>query len=169
LDQAFNAEHVFLPFFATANVAYRRSTLEVLNGFDDETFEHSAGDVDMSWRVQALAGGRLVYRPQAAVQHFVGERFTEVTSRWRNYSAGIYLLEKRWSSWPGFPAVPGFFTRTRRVWELPLALANRARTRRPLSVALIDAAVATSSEIGRLRGYIDTRTSPITPLRAPSR
>ena len=168
LDQAFNAEHVFLPFFATANVAYRRAILETLDGFD-ETFGITAGDVDMSWRVQALANARLVYRPQAAVRHFVGENLTEITSRWREYSAGIYLLEKRWSCWPGFPEVPGFFRRTRRVWELPLALANRAATRRPLSVALIDAAVAVSIEIGRLQGHLDARTTPVTPLRAPSR
>jgi cellulose synthase/poly-beta-1,6-N-acetylglucosamine synthase-like glycosyltransferase len=168
LDQAFNAEHAFLPFFATANVAYRRSALEMLDGFD-ELFGHTAGDNDMSWRIQALGGGHLVYRPEAEVRHFVGERVTEVTSRWRRYSAGIYLLERRWSTWPGFPATPGFLGRTRRVWELPFALARRAVTRRPLSVAVIDAAVAVSSEIGRLRGHLDARTTPVTPPRAPGR
>ncbi|HLI73219.1 MAG TPA: glycosyltransferase [Acidimicrobiales bacterium] len=168
LDQQFNADHVFLPFFATANVAYRRRVLEELDGFD-ETFHHTAGDNDMSWRVQALAGGHLVYRPSARVQHHVGESATEVTARWRRYSAGIYLLERRWSQWPGFPETPGFWRRTRRVWELPFALAHRAATRRPLSIAAIDAAVAVSSEIGRFKGYLDARTNPVTPLRGPSR
>ena len=163
LDQGFNAEHAFLPFFATANAAYRRSVLEQLDGFD-ETFAHTAGDNDMSWRVQALAGGRVVYQPSARVDHHVGERVAEVTSRWRRYSAGIYLLERRWSGWPGFPETPGFWARTKRVWELPFALVHRAVTGRPLSIAAIDAAVAMSSEFGRLRGYLDARARPVPPL-----
>ena len=168
LDQQFNADHVFLPFFATANVAYRRSVLVELDGFD-EIFGHTAGDNDMSWRVQALAGGRLVYQPSARVLHHVGERVTEVTTRWRRYSAGIYVLERRWSGWPGFPETPGFWARTKRVWELPFALALRAASRRPLSIAALDAAVALSSEIGRLQGRLDARTTGVTPLRDQSR
>src|SRR5580700_10061065 len=63
LDQAQNAAHEFLPFFATANVAYRRSVLEDLDGFDEAYL--SGGDCDMSWRIQALGSGMLVYRPTA--------------------------------------------------------------------------------------------------------
>jgi glycosyltransferase involved in cell wall biosynthesis len=72
LDQAFNVTGAFLPFFATANVACRRSVLETLGGFDS-AFQ-SGGDNDFSWRVQALAGGTLVYRPGAEVRHAIGER-----------------------------------------------------------------------------------------------
>ena len=169
IDQGFNAEHAFLPFFATANASYRRWVLEALGGFDATRFGKTAGDVDMSWRVQAMGGGRLVYRPTAAVRHHVGERLTEVTSRWRHYSAGLYLLERRWSGWPGFPPLPGFVTRTRRVWELPPALVHRALTRRSMFVPMIDAAVAVNVEIGRLRGRLNARTTSVTPLEPPSR
>lgn len=168
LDQAFNMSSGFLPFFATANAAYRRSMLEALGGFD-EHFLVAGGDNDLSWRVQALAGGRLVYRPDAAVRHFVGGRFTEVTARWRRYSAGVVMLERRWSAWPGYPATPPFATRMRRVWELPLALGSRAMTRRPLSVPVLDAAVAVSSEVGRLRGRLDRRARAMVPLRPDGR
>ena len=163
LDQAENASHAFLPFFATANVAYRRTVLERLGGFDEAYL--SGGDCDMSWRVQALGVGRLVYRPAAEVRHHVGTRLSEVTSRWYRYEAEHALLKRRWSQWPGYPLSEGFFSRTRRVWQLPLALGHRALTGRSLSVPLIDAAVAISRERGRLRGRIDARTSTLTPLR----
>ena len=70
LDQAFNASSAFMPFFATANVAYRRSSLVALNGFDEIFL--SGGDNDISWRLQALTDGLLVYRAEARVRHQVG-------------------------------------------------------------------------------------------------
>jgi cellulose synthase/poly-beta-1,6-N-acetylglucosamine synthase-like glycosyltransferase len=162
LDQAQNAAHEFLPFFATANVAYRRSVLEELDGFDEVYL--SGGDCDISWRIQALAAGRLVYRPRAEVQHHVGESLSEVTSRWYRYEAEHSLLKRRWSSWPGYPPSQGFFSRTKQVWQLPLRLGYRALTDRPVSVPIIDAAAAISRERGRLRGWIDARHSTITSI-----
>jgi cellulose synthase/poly-beta-1,6-N-acetylglucosamine synthase-like glycosyltransferase len=164
LDQEFNASGSFLPFFATANAAYRRSVLEELNGFDPAYM--SGGDNDFSWRVQALTTGTLRYCPTASVRHLVGEKLSALTSRSRRYAAGDILLERRWSNWPGYPETPGFLTRTKRVWQLPLAVGYRAMTRRPMSVPLIDAAMAISGERGRWRGRIDARGSTITPLRA---
>ncbi len=168
LDQEFNACAEFLPFFATANAAYRRSTLESIGGFD-EAFVVAGGDTDLTWRVQELAGGRAVYQPDAAVDHFVGTSVTEITGRWHRYSAGTVVLERRWSDWPGFPVPPRFLARTAGLWRLPFSLANRARTRRPLSVPLIDAAVAISTETGRVRGHVDTWRRGVTPLRLASR
>jgi O-antigen/teichoic acid export membrane protein/GT2 family glycosyltransferase len=162
LDQAQNAAHGFLPFFATANVAYRRSMLEMLDGFEEAYL--SGGDCDMSWRVQALGGRRLVYRAEARVEHCVGPGLSEVTARWTSYEAEHILLERRWSSWPGYPASEGFFERTRRLWLMPLALGHRALVGRPLSVPLIDAAVAISRERGRLRGRLNARHSTLGPL-----
>jgi len=166
LDQEANAESNFLPFFATANAAYRHSVLQVLAGFDGEM--DPSGDTDFSWRVGALARGRLVYRPEAVVHHDVGRGLREVTGRWRRYAVGLYLLERRWAGWPGFPAPPGFWTRTRRIWELPLALGHRALGRRDLSVPLIDAAVAVNREIGRLQGRRRARHTTIPELGRPT-
>jgi O-antigen/teichoic acid export membrane protein/GT2 family glycosyltransferase len=167
LDQAQNAAHEFLPFFATANVAYRRSVLEKLDGFDEAFL--SGGDCDMSWRVQALGAGRLVYRPDAMVDHRVGPRLAEVTERWYRYEAEHILLARRWSDWPGHPAPEGFFRRTRRLWLAPAAVVYRLWTRRPLSIPLIDAAVAVSRERGRLRGRIDARHATLGPMHFDAR
>jgi GT2 family glycosyltransferase len=168
LDQGFNQNAMFLPYFATANAAYRRSALEAIGGFD-EAYVVAGGDTDLTWRVQELVGGRVVYRPEAAVDHFVGTSVGEITGRWHRYSAGQVVIERRWSRWPGFPAPPGFFRRTRGVWRLPFALAQRAATGRPLSVPLIDAAVAVSTETGRVRGHLDVRRRRVTPLDPASR
>jgi GT2 family glycosyltransferase len=167
LDQGFNQRAMFLPYFATANAAYRRSTLEAIGGFD-EAYVIAGGDTDLTWRVQEFAGGRVVYRPEAAVDHYVGTGVGEITGRWHRYSAGQVVLERRWSDWPGFPAPPRFLARTASVWRLPFALANRARTHRSLSVPLIDAAVAISTETGRVRGHRDVRRRAVTALD-PSR
>ena len=163
LDQAFNASGPFMPFFATANVAYRRSTLDALSGFDEIFL--SGGDNDFSWRLQALTDGRLVYRAEARVRHKVGRSITEVTSRCRRYAVGDYLLEKRWSMWPGYSEPAGFWRRTRRIWLLPAALGKRLLTRRPLSIALIDAATAISIERGRRQGKKHASPSQVKPLR----
>ena len=165
LDQAFNASGAFMPFFATANVAYRRSTLVALNGFDDIFL--SGGDNDISWRLQALTDGLLVYRAEASVRHQVGPGLAEVTSRCRRYAVGDYLLEKRWSRWPGYPEPAGFLRRTRPIWLLPASLGKRLLTRRPLSIALIDAATAITIEMGRLQGRSHASPSPVEPLPNP--
>jgi cellulose synthase/poly-beta-1,6-N-acetylglucosamine synthase-like glycosyltransferase len=163
LDQDFNASGSFMPFFATANVAYRRSILDALNGFDEIFL--SGGDNDFSWRLQALTDGRLVYRAEARVRHQVGRSIREVTSRCRRYAVGDYLLEKRWSMWPGYPEPAGFLRRTSRIWLLPAALGKRLLTRRPLSIALIDAATAISIEMGRRQGRNQASASPVEPLQ----
>jgi len=69
LDQGFNQRAMFLPYFATANAAYRRSTLEAIGGFD-EAYVIAGGDTDLTWRVQELAGSRVVYRPEARGRSF---------------------------------------------------------------------------------------------------
>ncbi|HUA94672.1 MAG TPA: glycosyltransferase [Acidimicrobiales bacterium] len=166
LDQAKNTESSFLPFFATANAAFRSDVLEELGGFDGVV--DPAGDTDFSWRVGALLHGRLVYRPQAVVHHDVSRDLAEVTGRWRRYAAGLYLLERRWADWPGFPQPEGFWSRTRRLWELPLALGNRMRTHRDLAVPFLDAAVAVNREIGRFQGRRQARHLDVVEIGHPS-
>ncbi|HTZ10349.1 MAG TPA: glycosyltransferase [Acidimicrobiales bacterium] len=165
LDQAFNSSEAFMPFFATANAAYRRRTLERLGGFDEAFL--SGGDNDMSWRIQALTDERLVFRPEAVVHHHVGRRLGEVTGRSRRYAAGNVLLERRWSAFPGYPPDPGVLARTRRVWQLPAAVAYRLMTHRPVSVSFVDAAVALSAERGRRQGRRAARTAVLAPVPVP--
>ncbi len=159
LDQGFNQRAMFLPYFATANAAYRRSTLEVIGGFD-EAYVVAGGDTDLTWRVQELAGGRVVYRPEAAVDHFVGTGVGEITGRWHRYSAGQVVLERRWVGWPGFPAPPGFFRRTR----VGVAIAVRARAARadpPILVRPADRRRGRGQYRDRARAGTSRRPPPI--------
>lgn len=67
----------------TANAAYRRTTLEAVDGFDERM--QTGGDLDLSWRVQQQGLGEIVYVPQAIVQH-----------RHRNTQKGMYDQFRRY-------------------------------------------------------------------------
>jgi glycosyltransferase involved in cell wall biosynthesis len=62
------------PFFQTCNVAYPRSMLEALGGFDEDTFgRHPGGeDTDLAWRA-IEAGAEAVFAPDARVFHAVNQ------------------------------------------------------------------------------------------------
>ena len=167
MSQERNYAHGFLPFFATANAAYRRSALETVGGFEERFW--SGGDTDLSWRVQAFGAGRLVLRPEARVIHRFAEDWTEVTSRSRRYAGGHALLDVRWSAWPAYRATRGtFLQRTRGVWLLPGRLPYRLVRGTDVSIPLIDAAVRASYEIGLAEGRRRARLLDLEPLPAPA-
>jgi GT2 family glycosyltransferase len=57
-------------YYETCNIAYRRTALEAVSGFD-EGFRHPFGeDTDLAWRVKA-SGGRTVFVDDAVVLHDV--------------------------------------------------------------------------------------------------
>ena len=56
-------------YFQTCNVAYRRSTLEQVGGFDDE-LRQAGEDIELATRAQA-AGARTAFCPDAVVHHDV--------------------------------------------------------------------------------------------------
>jgi GT2 family glycosyltransferase len=60
------------PHFETCNVAYPRSLLERVGGFD-ESFRVAGEDGDLGWRA-AAAGGRPLFAPDALVHHAVFTR-----------------------------------------------------------------------------------------------
>jgi GT2 family glycosyltransferase len=58
------------PFYETCNIAYRRSLLESLGGFDED-FRHPFGeDTDLGWRARE-AGATTAFVPDAVVYHDV--------------------------------------------------------------------------------------------------
>lgn len=67
LSQFKNVNHSFLPYAATANVAYRRDVFDRAGLFDEDLF--TGEDADMSWRMQLKADYKLTYSPQAIVYH----------------------------------------------------------------------------------------------------
>lgn len=168
MSQEANFAHPFMPFLATANAAYRRSALEEVDGFE-ESFR-SGGDTDISWRVQALAGGRLAFQPDARVVHHFAEHWTELTSRARRYAGGHAAMRVRWALWPRFVAAQGsLFQRTRGLWLLPARLPYRVLKGQDLTVPLIDAAVRASYEIGLAEGARRAREMGLQPLPGPRR
>jgi glycosyltransferase involved in cell wall biosynthesis len=56
--------------FATANMVYRRSLLELLGGFDERFGGAFLEDVDLAFRALD-AGARIVFRPEVRVRHQV--------------------------------------------------------------------------------------------------
>jgi cellulose synthase/poly-beta-1,6-N-acetylglucosamine synthase-like glycosyltransferase len=166
MDQKANFSHGFMPFLATANAAYRRSALEAVDGFE-ETFL-SGGDTDIAWRVQAFAGGRLAFAPEARIVHHFAEHWSELTSRSRRYASGHAAMKVRWSNWPQFTATQGrFLQRTRGVWLLPGRLPYRLVTKSDPTVPLIDAAVRANYEIGLFEGSRRARRLGLRPLPGP--
>lgn len=166
MSQEANFGHPFMPFLATANAAYRRSVLERVGGFEESFL--SGGDTDISWRVQAFAGGRLAFQPEAKVIHHFAEQWQELTTRARRYAGGHAAMRVRWSRWPGFVAAQGtFLQRTRGVWMLPARLPYRALQGTEVSVPLIDAAVRASYEVGLWEGKRRARMLGLSPLPGP--
>jgi GT2 family glycosyltransferase len=82
------------PWFETANIAYPRSVLEAVGGFDEDTFPYVGEDTDLAWRAKAT-GASFAFAPDALVRHDV-VRFGPVgalrfTARWSD----SVLLYKR--------------------------------------------------------------------------
>lgn len=166
MSQEANFAHPFMPFLATANAAYRTSVLEEVSGFE-ESFR-SGGDTDIAWRVQAFAGGRLVFEPEAQVVHHFAEHWSELTSRARRYAGGHAAMRVRWAAWPDFLAAQGtLWQRTRGLWMLPARLPYRAARGADLTVPLIDAAVRASYEVGLVEGARRARRLDLRPLPGP--
>lgn len=80
-------------YFQTCNVAYRRSTLEQVGGFDDE-LRQAGEDIELATRAQA-AGARTVFCADAVVHHDVRPsqllEHLRATRRW----GGIVLAVRK--------------------------------------------------------------------------
>lgn len=83
-------------YYPTCNVAYRRSTLEAVGGFDEESFRHRrphraergtlGDDTDLAWRA-IEAGHRAACAPEAIVYHEV------FPSSWPRHMRNVPRLE----------------------------------------------------------------------------
>jgi GT2 family glycosyltransferase len=125
------------PSFQTCNIAYPRSVLELVDGFDVATFGREPGgeDCDLGWRA-IDAGARPVFEPEALVHHAVDDvgplGKLRVAARWTTpmvayarhrelrrsqFKFGIFWKEIHWML---FKAVVGALLPTRwhalRAW-----------------------------------------------------
>lgn len=95
---------MFLPDLYTANASYRRTVLEAVGGFDPRLV--TGEDVDLAWRVQLHAGMRLVWAPDAVVQHHHRSTLRGLARQYRQYGYGEVLLDARYHRYPGYARTP---------------------------------------------------------------
>ncbi len=89
----FGAASGDLPFFTSNNIGLSRDAFLQLGGFD-ETFPLAAGedrDLGLRWRDR---GGRMVYVPEAIIDHFHGMTLKKFWKQHSNYGRGAYYLHR---------------------------------------------------------------------------
>lgn len=92
-ERAMRNESLSPPFIVTANAMYRKKILEEAGGFD-ETFIAAGEDADLSWRV-AWKGYKILYEPNAIVNHYHRATLMGLLRQIRSYGAGgSYLFHK---------------------------------------------------------------------------
>lgn len=165
-SQATAFAHDYRPYFAAGNVAYRRSALEQVGGFEPRL--ESGGDVDLAWRIQVATGGRMVFEPRARVRHTGRLNVQDLIRQQRRYGRGHACLDARWGHDAAYVATVGRPTeRLRAVWLLPARLAWRLTRRRPLAVPVLDAATRLAREVGRWEGRRGPASSFTPVLQSP--
>jgi GT2 family glycosyltransferase len=93
LSQAVNFAHPFLPFAASANVAFRRAVLDEIGLFDESLPDGE--DADLCWQMQLYTDYKIVLAPTAIVRHL--QRFsarTLVRQKRRHAYAAVLLYKK---------------------------------------------------------------------------
>ena len=94
LTQEVNFQHPFLPFGGSANVAFRRSVLDKIGGFDENLF--SGHDADLCWRMQLETDLKIIRAPDAIVYHSQTLTPKEVIRQKRRHGHGSVLLFKKY-------------------------------------------------------------------------
>jgi len=105
------AEHI-----PGCNMAFRRSWLEVINGFDPQ-FRQAGDDVDVCWRTRDR-GGKLGFSPAAMVWHHYRRTVRAYWKQQMGYGKAEAMLERKWpekynsggyATWAGHIYVNGIF------------------------------------------------------------
>lgn len=94
LSQAQHIEHPFLPFAATANVAYRKEVFDKIGLFDEKLFVGE--DADLSWRMQLFTNYKIKYIPDAAVFHPYESKLKKLFRQKRRHAYGSVMLYKKY-------------------------------------------------------------------------
>lgn len=95
-DNGLPVGHDFLPYAAGSNCAIWRDVYLEIGGCDEEVGGGQGGDdVDLSWRVQ-LAGGRLVWAPDAVVAYRLRPDLRSMVRQMTAYGAVAALLYRKY-------------------------------------------------------------------------
>lgn len=96
LSQKVTIGHSFLPFAQTGNVAFRRSVIEAIGGFDDQMTEGE--DADLCWRMQLETDYHLAFSERAVVYHLEDLSPKLFLRQKRRHAYGAVLLYKKYRS-----------------------------------------------------------------------
>jgi glycosyltransferase involved in cell wall biosynthesis len=119
LSQEHALRHRFLPFFQTANAAFRRSVFDRIGPFD-ERFT-TGGDADLMWRLQTGTDLRWTYVPDAVVLHRHRANLRSLWAQFEKYGrSDVALLRKYKGRLRPSPAKLGLDA-LRLLLSLPLA------------------------------------------------
>lgn len=125
--------HLGAGVFGTgANMAYRRTLFNTLNGFDPAldvgTVTNGGGDLEMFFRV-LQEGYVLVYEPQALVRHRHRRTYRELRTQITNHGVGLYsFLSRCFCAYPALrPAVVCFGARWFWFWNIRRLLVSFVR------------------------------------------
>ena len=91
MKHAVTMPHKALPGFSTANVAIRRELLRALGGFREDV--RFFGDMELSWRMQIVAGVRLLFRPEAVVLHRHRRTWRALWRHGRQHGRGVAFMK----------------------------------------------------------------------------
>ena len=163
LSQKVTFGHSFLPFAQTGNVAFRRSVIQAIGGFDDQMPEGE--DADLCWRMQLETDYRLAFADRAVVFHLEDLSPGLFLRQKRRHAYGAVLLYKKYRSrWQ-----PEKQTFKRVYWEYrsiarrgllyvgSLALARLGLSERPRSDQGYQLLIELGEKWGRIEGAIRHR------------
>ena len=93
LSQADNFKHPFLPFGASANLAFRKIVLKVIGVFDESLVDGE--DADLCWRMQLNTQYRLVLADLSKVCHQHSFSVKDILRQKRRHACGAAMLYKK--------------------------------------------------------------------------
>lgn len=121
LSQADNFKHPFLPFGATANLAFRKTAIDATGDFDEKLVDGE--DADLCWRLQLNTHYRLVLEASSKVSHLHYFSAAELLRQKRRHACAAANLYKKYrSAWKN--AVP---TPQKVYWEYRSILSRSAK------------------------------------------
>ena len=131
-------------YVPTAAIAYRRSVLEALGGFDEDL--HVGEDVDLVWRVVG-AGHTVRYEPAALVTHRNRPSWTAFLRQRARYGSSAAALDRRH---PGLVPPVELDPWSMLAWALPVVGGRRGAL-----AGLATASATTAALLPKLRGRFD--------------
>lgn len=114
----YSTDSTFLPTLLTNNCAYQRMVFLKENGFNSNLF--TAGDVDLSWRIQLNQGSQVAYNLEAYVYHKQRSTVKSMARLFRRYGYSEIILDTIYKNHQGYKRTPSrqIAQMGRQVWAI---------------------------------------------------